>query len=185
MSRLFWLNEEQWAKIEPLLPHYGSPPRVDELSCFPVPRGTRRMLVPLSLDPRAGSANAGSPRLPLPPDGPLPRAGNPSPARGEGTRNRGRRARVGFPSQGHGKGAGVMTTIDMDRLKADASGNTGLSAVLATAVDGFSSTEDAVRFLESRGFAVTPADLAAAAEEEDAPGEDGGYVTLMRFVRRS
>ncbi|MFG1477005.1 IS5 family transposase [Xanthobacter agilis] len=30
MSRLFWLNEEQWAKIEPLLPHYGSPPRVDD-----------------------------------------------------------------------------------------------------------------------------------------------------------
>lgn len=31
MSRLFWLNEEQWARIEPpLLPHYGSPPRVGD-----------------------------------------------------------------------------------------------------------------------------------------------------------
>ena len=29
MSRLFWVNDEQWSKIEPLLPHYGSPPRVD------------------------------------------------------------------------------------------------------------------------------------------------------------
>ncbi len=27
---MFWLNDEQWSKIEPLLPHYGSPPRVDE-----------------------------------------------------------------------------------------------------------------------------------------------------------
>lgn len=30
MGRLFWLNDEQWSKIEPLLPHYGSPPRVDD-----------------------------------------------------------------------------------------------------------------------------------------------------------
>lgn len=30
MSRLFWLNDEQWSQIEPLLPHYGSPPRVDD-----------------------------------------------------------------------------------------------------------------------------------------------------------
>jgi transposase len=30
MSRLFWLNDEQSSKIEPLLPHYGSPPRVDD-----------------------------------------------------------------------------------------------------------------------------------------------------------
>lgn len=29
-ERLFWLNDEQWSKIEPLLPHYGSPPRVDD-----------------------------------------------------------------------------------------------------------------------------------------------------------
>ncbi|GLK86722.1 transposase [Ancylobacter defluvii] len=30
MSRLFWLNDDQWSKIEPLLPHYGSPPRADD-----------------------------------------------------------------------------------------------------------------------------------------------------------
>lgn len=30
MSRLFWLNDDQWSKIEPLLPHYGSPPHVDD-----------------------------------------------------------------------------------------------------------------------------------------------------------
>lgn len=30
MSRLFRLNDEQWSKIEPLLPHYGSPPRADD-----------------------------------------------------------------------------------------------------------------------------------------------------------
>lgn len=81
-----------------------------------------------------------------------------------------------------------MNTTDMERLKADASGNTGLSAVLAEAVDGFASAEDAVRFLESRGFAVTPTDLAAAAGAEDAQdgeGGEGGYATLMRFLRRS
>ena len=30
MSRLFWLSDDQWSKIEPLLPHYGGPPRVDD-----------------------------------------------------------------------------------------------------------------------------------------------------------
>jgi transposase len=30
MSRLFWLNDEQWAVIEPLLPHYGGPQRQDD-----------------------------------------------------------------------------------------------------------------------------------------------------------
>ena len=30
MNRLFWLTDEQWAKIEPLLPHYGGPERVDD-----------------------------------------------------------------------------------------------------------------------------------------------------------
>jgi transposase len=30
MSRLFWLNDEQWSRIEPLLPHYGGPARVDD-----------------------------------------------------------------------------------------------------------------------------------------------------------
>ncbi|MFX6019107.1 transposase, partial [Acinetobacter baumannii] len=30
MSRLFWLNDEQCSKIEPHLPHDGSPPRADD-----------------------------------------------------------------------------------------------------------------------------------------------------------
>ncbi|WP_296584514.1 hypothetical protein [Xanthobacter sp.] len=83
-----------------------------------------------------------------------------------------------------------MTNADMDRLKADASGNTGLSAVLAEAVERFSSTEDAVRFLASRGFEVTASDLAAAAGDAEAPpeaeeSEEDGYGALMRFVRQS
>lgn len=83
-----------------------------------------------------------------------------------------------------------MTTADMDRLKADASGNTGLSAVLAEAVEGFSSTDDAVHFLATRGFEVTASDLAAAASDTEAPTEAGeaeedGYGALMRFVRQS
>lgn len=81
-----------------------------------------------------------------------------------------------------------MTNADMDRLKADASGNTGLSAVLAEAVEGFSSTDDAVRFLASRGFEVTSSDLAAAASDTQAPAEGeehDGYCALMRFVRQS
>lgn len=83
-----------------------------------------------------------------------------------------------------------MTNADMDRLKTDASGNTGLSAVLASAVEGFSSTDDAVRFLASRGFDVTASDLAAAASDGEEPaGEEGaeedGYVALMRFIRRA
>ena len=79
-----------------------------------------------------------------------------------------------------------MMTDDMDRLKADASGNTGLSAVLAEAVADFSSTEDAVRFLATRGFDVTTSDLAAAAsdagDDEQATADDG-YGMLMQFVR--
>ncbi|MFG1185832.1 hypothetical protein [Xanthobacter aminoxidans] len=86
-----------------------------------------------------------------------------------------------------------MTNADMDRLKSDASGNTGLSAVLAEAVEGFSSTDDAVRFLASRGFEVTASDLAAAASDAETPAEaeeseeaeEDGYVALMRFVRQS
>ncbi|MDI4665807.1 hypothetical protein K9U40_15965 [Xanthobacter autotrophicus] len=82
-----------------------------------------------------------------------------------------------------------MTRNDMARLKADASGNTGLSAVLAEAVDGFSSTEDAVRFLGSRGFEVTASDLAdAAADADDASAgtqEGDGYGALMCFLRRN
>jgi len=30
MSDLFWLNDAQWAVIEPLLPHLGGKPRVDD-----------------------------------------------------------------------------------------------------------------------------------------------------------
>ncbi len=80
-----------------------------------------------------------------------------------------------------------MTNADMDRLKTDASGNTGLSAVLAEAVEGFSSTDDAVRFLASRGFDVTTSDLAAAASDGATPAEaeEDGYGALMRFVRRA
>lgn len=84
-----------------------------------------------------------------------------------------------------------MTNADIERLKADASGNTGLSAVLAEAVEGFSGPADAVRFLASRGFEVTAADLAEAAA--DAPDQCGlrereghtpdGYATLIRFLR--
>ena len=83
-----------------------------------------------------------------------------------------------------------MGRHDVERLKADASGNTGLSEVLAREVDGFSSTEDAVRFLATRGFEVTPADLAeaAAAPDEGAAApetSEDGYGALMRFIRKS
>ena len=30
MSALFWLNDRQWAVLEPLLPHLGGKPRVDD-----------------------------------------------------------------------------------------------------------------------------------------------------------
>ena len=30
MAELFWLNDRQWAAIEPLLPHLGGKPRVDD-----------------------------------------------------------------------------------------------------------------------------------------------------------
>ena len=30
MAELFWLNDRQWAVIEPLLPHLGGKPRVDD-----------------------------------------------------------------------------------------------------------------------------------------------------------
>jgi len=82
-----------------------------------------------------------------------------------------------------------MSRHDVERLRADASGNTGLSEVLAQEVERFSSTEDAVRFLATRGFEVTTADLAeaAAAPEEEVPAPDGedGYGALMRFIRQS
>lgn len=83
-----------------------------------------------------------------------------------------------------------MASAEMERLKADASGNTGLSAVLADAVGGFSSAADAVGFLASRGFEVSASDLAdAAADVDEAPaaesGEEDGYGALMRFMRRN
>ena len=30
MAELFWLNDKQWTAIEPLLPHLGGKPRVDD-----------------------------------------------------------------------------------------------------------------------------------------------------------
>ena len=30
MAELFWLSDKQWAVIEPLLPHLGGKPRVDD-----------------------------------------------------------------------------------------------------------------------------------------------------------
>ena len=82
-----------------------------------------------------------------------------------------------------------MSSAEMERLKADASGNTGLSAVLADAVGRFSSPADAVDFLASRGFAVTTselADAAAGANEAPAAGpENDGYGALMRFLHRN
>jgi transposase len=30
MGEMFWLNDRQWAAIEPLLPHLGGKPRVDD-----------------------------------------------------------------------------------------------------------------------------------------------------------
>jgi transposase len=30
MGKLFWMNDRQWAAIEPLLPHFGGKPRVDD-----------------------------------------------------------------------------------------------------------------------------------------------------------
>lgn len=75
-----------------------------------------------------------------------------------------------------------MSMHDMERLRADASGNTGLSAVLGEAVEGFADTGDALSFLASRGFEVTADELTAAARADDA-GE-GGYGALLRFVAR-
>lgn len=83
-----------------------------------------------------------------------------------------------------------MTDTEMKRLKADASGNTGLSEALAQAVTAFSTGDDAVCFLVSRGFDVTTSDLARAAGEIE-PGKPAGsrrkkdgYGALMRFMRR-
>lgn len=79
------------------------------------------------------------------------------------------------------------STPDMQRLRTDASGNTGLSRTLAAAVVDFASPEDAVNFLTDRGFQVSARDLleaaAAEAREETPVGEgEGGYGALMRFI---
>lgn len=80
-----------------------------------------------------------------------------------------------------------MSTQDLERLKADASGNTGLSATLEEAIASFATTDDAVNFLESRGFSISAKELTLAAADEareEVPvgvGE-GGYGALMRFV---
>lgn len=80
-----------------------------------------------------------------------------------------------------------MSAADMERLKADASGNTGLSEALAEAVPGFLSADDAVNFLESRGFQISARELTqtASAEARDMTpvGEgEGGYGALLRFI---
>ncbi|TCT07565.1 hypothetical protein [Aquabacter spiritensis] len=80
-----------------------------------------------------------------------------------------------------------MSAQDIERLKSDASGNTALSEVLAEAIPSFSTTDDAINFLESRGFEITAVELARAASDEarnEIPvGEgEGGYGALMRFV---
>lgn len=80
-----------------------------------------------------------------------------------------------------------MAAADLERLKADATGNTGLSEVLERAVADFASPQDAVDFLASRGFEVSARDLSHAAAEAahgETPDGDGGYGALMRFVAR-
>lgn len=74
-----------------------------------------------------------------------------------------------------------MSHTDLDRLKADASGNTGLSEALEQAVDGFSDPREALDFLAARGFHIPPEDLASEARDAPAEGE-GGYGALMRFI---
>ena len=80
-----------------------------------------------------------------------------------------------------------MSGQELDRLKADASGNTGLSEALAEAIAGFSSMDDAINFLESRGFQISARELSEAASgeaREQVPvGEgEGGYGALLRFA---
>ncbi|WP_127090173.1 hypothetical protein [Aquabacter cavernae] len=80
-----------------------------------------------------------------------------------------------------------MAEADMERLKADATGNTGLSEVLGEAVADFATAEDAVAFLASRGFDVSVRELslaAAAAARDLPPDGEGGYGALMRFIAR-
>ena len=81
-----------------------------------------------------------------------------------------------------------MGTRDLNRLKADASGNTALSERLEQAVGSFSGPQDALDFLASRGFEVTASELRQAVAEEAARkhgllGEgEGGFGALLRFM---
>lgn len=80
-----------------------------------------------------------------------------------------------------------MSDTDLERLKADASGNTGLSEALAEAIPSFASMDDAVNFLESRGFNISARELSEAASDEareEVPvGQgEGGYGALLRFA---
>ena len=74
-----------------------------------------------------------------------------------------------------------MSHSDLDRLKADASGNTALSEALEQAVDGFSDPREALDFLAERGFEIAPEALQTEARDAPAEGE-GGYGALMRFL---
>lgn len=80
-----------------------------------------------------------------------------------------------------------MSQADLERLKADASGNTGLAEVLAESLSGFASPEDAVNFLASRGFDISVRELTDAAAEEARSSEgvgrnEGAYGALLRFM---
>lgn len=80
-----------------------------------------------------------------------------------------------------------MSDADLERLKADASGNTGLAEVIEEAIPGFSGADDAVRFLATRGFEISAPELLAAAEQETRDGgsvgkHEGAYGALLRFM---
>ncbi len=82
-----------------------------------------------------------------------------------------------------------MSDADLERLKADASGNTGLAEVIEEAIPGFTSADDAVRFLATRGFEISAAELTAAAEQEAEDGHgvgkhEGAYGALLRFAHK-
>lgn len=78
-----------------------------------------------------------------------------------------------------------MGHTDIDRLKADASGNTALSERLAEEVKVFETSQDALDFLASRGFDVTEDELrrAAAQEQDGACAQEDGYGALLRYFR--
>ncbi|WP_029002878.1 Nif11 family protein [Azorhizobium doebereinerae] len=80
-----------------------------------------------------------------------------------------------------------MSQADLERLKADASGNTGLAEVLMEAIPGFASPEDAVNFLATRGFEISTRELtdaaATEARQDTRIGKDeGAYGALLRFM---